>query len=115
MLGVADEIVELQAAVLRTLASPRRLEILHRIGRAPVLVHELAEEFGVSQPAISAHLAPLRAAGLVEAVRDGRDVRYRLADPDIVIACDLLRGVLTRRLARLGALVAAANRAALVN
>ena len=106
-MGIADEIVELQASVLRTMASPRRLEILHRIGRDSVPVHELAKELGASQPAVSSHLAALRAVGLVEAVREGRDVRYRLTDANIVVACDLLRGVLTSRLMRLGALIAA--------
>ena len=40
----------------------------------------------------------LRAAGLVEAERDGREVRYRLADPDVIVACAIMRGVLERRL-----------------
>ena len=47
-------------------------------------VGRLAEEMGVSQPNVSQHLAVLRAAGIVEAERDGREVRYRLADPDVI-------------------------------
>ena len=42
-----------------------------------------------------------RAAGLVEAERDGREVRYRLTDPDVMTACGIMRGVLERRLRRL--------------
>ena len=34
--------------------------------------------------------------------RDGREVRYRLSDPDVMVACGLMRGVLERRLTRLG-------------
>ena len=56
---------------------------------------------GISQPNVSQHLAVLRAAGLVEAVRDGREVHYRLTDPDVMVACELMRGVLERRLRRL--------------
>ncbi len=37
----------------------------------------------------------------------GREVRYRLADPDVMVACGIMRGVLQRRLARLGRLSAA--------
>ena len=94
----------LQAEVLRTLASPRRLEILHRLEQGPCEVRRLAEDLGASQPNISQHLAVLRAAGLVDAERDGREVRYSLTDADVMVACSIMRGVLQRRLTRLGRL-----------
>src|SRR5215208_4361652 len=97
-----DEITILQAEVLKTLASPRRLEILHVLARGPIEVGRLATEIGASQPNVSQHLALLRTAGIVEAERAGREVRYGLADPDVMIACGLMRAVLERRLARLG-------------
>jgi ArsR family transcriptional regulator len=99
-----DPIYPLQAEVLKTLASPRRLEIIHRLAEGPCEVGRLAEELGISQPNVSQHLAVMRAAGIVEAERDGREVRYRLADPDVVIACGIMRGVLQRRLNRLAGL-----------
>lgn len=111
---VADEIFELEASVLRTLASPRRLEILHRLGRGPLGVHQLAAELRASQPNTSAHLASLRGVGLVEAVREGRDVLYRLTDTRIVVACGMVREVMARRLVRLGTMVAAARHAGAV-
>jgi DNA-binding transcriptional ArsR family regulator len=99
-----DEITTLQAEVLKTLASPRRLEIIHRLAEGPCEVGRLAEDIGASQPNVSQHLAVLRAAGIVEAERDGREVRYRLADSDVMVACNVMRGVLQRRLTRLGLL-----------
>jgi DNA-binding transcriptional ArsR family regulator len=99
-----DELTTLQAEVLKTLANPRRLEILHRLAQGPCEVGRLAEEIGASQPNISQHLSVLRAAGIVDAERDGREVRYRLADPDVIVACNVMRGVLQRRLTRLGRL-----------
>ena len=101
-----DEITALQAEILRTLASPRRLEILHRLAEGPCEVGRLAEALGASQPNISQHLAVLRNAGIVDAERDGREVRYRLSDPDVMVACGIMRSVLQRRLARLGRLSA---------
>lgn len=106
-----DEITILQAEVLKTLASPRRLEILHALARGPIEVGRLAQAIGASQPSVSQHLAVLRGAGIVEAERDGREVRYRLADPDVMVACSLMRTVLERRLTRLGAVAADAVRA----
>lgn len=99
-----DALFTLQAETLRTLAHPRRLEILHRLAAGPCEVGRLAEELGATQPNVSQHLAVLRATGLVDAERDGREVRYRLADPEVMVACGVLRGVLRRRLARLGSL-----------
>lgn len=99
-----DEILILQAEVLKTLAHPRRLEILHRLAEGPVEVGRLAGDLGLSQPNVSQHLAVLRGAGVVDAERTGREVRYRLSDPDVMRACGLMRGVLERRLSRLAQL-----------
>jgi ArsR family transcriptional regulator len=104
-----DKITILQAEVLKTLASPRRIEILHELARGPIEVGRLAEAIGASQPNVSQHLAVLRNAGIVEAVRDGREVRYGLVDPDVMVACGLMRTVLERRLTRLGEMAANAG------
>jgi ArsR family transcriptional regulator len=101
-----DEITNLQAEVLKTLANPRRLEILHALSGGAIEVGRLARTIGASQPNVSQHLALLRAVGIVEAERDGREVRYRLTDPDVMVACGLMRTVLERRLARLGEMAA---------
>jgi ArsR family transcriptional regulator len=105
-----DEITILQAEVLKTLANPRRLEILHALTHGPIEVGRLAAQIGASQPNVSQHLAVLRAAGVVDAERDGREVRYRLSDPDVMIACGVMRAVLERRLTRLGQMAAVSAR-----
>lgn len=106
-----DEITVLQAEILKTLASPRRLEILHRLAIGPCEVGRLADALAISQPNVSQHLAVLRSAGLVDAEREGREVRYRLSDPDVMTACEVMRRVLERRLGRLASLVSEANAA----
>ncbi len=99
-----DPIWSLQSEVMKILASPRRLEILHLLAEEPMEVGRLAEEMGITQPNVSQHLAVMRAVGIVEAEREGREVRYHLTDPEVIDACNLMRGVLMRRLARLGEL-----------
>ena len=47
----------------------------------PMVLSLLREGLGVSQPAVSQHLAALRAAGLVRERKDGRFVHYEV-DPD---------------------------------
>jgi len=69
------------AAMLRLLASERRLIVLCTLiveGEAPV--GRLAERAGLSQPAMSQHLAKLRDEGLVATRRAGSTIHYRIAD-----------------------------------
>lgn len=101
-----DEISAMQVDVLRALANPRRLQILHRLADGPVEVGALAAELGISQPNASQHLSVMRTAGVVEAERIGREVRYRVSDPDVIVACGLMRTVLERRIDRLAGLSA---------
>jgi len=112
MTSAMSDIEALQASLLRSLASAHRLRILHLLGeRTSCEVNELAHELGLSQAATSQHLGAMRRAGLVEAERDGRSHRYRVADPQILAACGLMRDVLVRRLERMGDLAAAVNAA----
>jgi ArsR family transcriptional regulator len=61
------DIDDIQAEFLKTLASPRRLRILHRLADGPVSVARLATDLGISQPNASQHLAVMRNAGVVDA------------------------------------------------
>ena len=107
-----DEITILQADILKTLVNPRRIEILHELAAGPMEVGRLAQAVGASQPNVSQHLAVLRGAGIVGAERVGREVRYHLADSDVMVACGLMRSVLERRLTRLGEMATGGSRTA---
>ena len=72
------------AGILRALANERRLMILCRLvecGEANVST--LAETVGLSQSALSQHLAKMRAEGLVTFRRESQTLWYRIADPRI--------------------------------
>ena len=72
------------AGILRALANERRLMILCRLvecGEANV--NTLAEAVGLSQSALSQHLAKMRAEGLVTFRRESQTLWYRIADPRI--------------------------------
>ena len=107
-----DEVYRLQAEVLRALSNPHRLEIVHLLAEGPCEVSRLAQTMGISQPNVSQHLAVMRTIGIVDAERDGREVRYRLSDPEIICACETMRGVLLRRISRMSALAVQAEAAA---
>ena len=101
------DIDDIQAEFLKTLASPRRLGSSIGLPTGPSSVARLASDLGISQPNASQHLAVMRNAGVVDAERDGREVRYRIADPEIIVACGIVRTVLERRFGRLAALAVA--------
>ncbi|MFQ3623514.1 MAG: metalloregulator ArsR/SmtB family transcription factor [Acetobacteraceae bacterium] len=72
------------ARLLRLLANGRRLALLcHLIEEGEATVGRLAEAVGLSQPALSQHLAKLRREGLVVARREATALHYRLADPRV--------------------------------
>ena len=71
------------AAVLRALSNPSRLLLLCQLVETEKSVGELERALGLGQAYVSQQLARLRAEGLVAATRDGRTMRYRLADPRV--------------------------------
>jgi ArsR family transcriptional regulator, cadmium/lead-responsive transcriptional repressor len=62
------------------LADPTRRRILTMLLAGPTYSAELAEVLGVSRAKTSNHLACLRGCGLVTATREGRQIRYELAN-----------------------------------
>src|SRR5215831_8683740 len=72
------------AALLSALANERRLMILCLlIGAREMSAGELAREVGISQSALSQHLAKMREEGLVAFRRESQTIHYRIADPRI--------------------------------
>ena len=67
-------------SVLKALADPTRRSLFERQSQSEATVGELTSFAGVSQPAVSQHLAALARAGLVAARKTGRNARYR-AEP----------------------------------
>jgi DNA-binding transcriptional ArsR family regulator len=72
------------AGVLRAVANERRLMILCKLVEwGEGNVNALAETVGLSQSALSQHLAKMRDEGLVTYRRDSQTLWYRIADTRI--------------------------------
>ncbi len=70
------------AQLLRALANERRLMILCKLVEwGEATPGSLAEAVGLSQSALSQHLAKMREEGIVSFRRDGQTLWYRVADP----------------------------------
>jgi DNA-binding transcriptional ArsR family regulator len=66
------------AGVMRALGDETRLKILESLLVQEKCVSDLVEEIGRQQPHVSHHLRILREAGLVEGIREGQRVCYRV-------------------------------------
>lgn len=67
--------------VLRALAHPLRLDLIHFIRRSGwVSVQTIYQSLGIEQSLTSQHLRILRRAGLVVTERDGKHVNYHLVE-----------------------------------
>lgn len=86
-----DTCVAELACLAQALSSSTRLRLLRLVQAEELCVCELAAMLGVSQPAISQHLAKLREAGLVTERRLGQMALYRSTDVQARMAAALQR------------------------
>jgi DNA-binding transcriptional ArsR family regulator len=83
----AHEVSELLGALA---SGPRLLMMCHLAAAGELAVGTLVERVGISQSALSQHLARLREQGLVAYRREGQVLRYRIADPRVLRVLEVL-------------------------
>jgi ArsR family transcriptional regulator len=93
-----NELFVLHAEICKTLANPKRLENLNALRGGEVSVAEMLRILRLPKANVSQHLAVLRSRGVVKARREGLNVYYRVANPKIIQACNLMREVLMEHL-----------------
>lgn len=69
------------ADFLKILSHPARLAVLCNLALGERCVSELEATLGLSQSALSQHLAKMRKQGLVTTQREGKQIYYALEDP----------------------------------
>lgn len=75
--------VSAMAARLKLLSHPERLMMMCRLDEGETAVNELVALSGLSQSAVSQHLAVLREADVVAIRSEAQTRYYRLADPTV--------------------------------
>ena len=80
----------LESDVFRALGDPTRRAVYERLTAGERSVSELRAGLPISQPAVSQHLAALKAAGLVGERREGRKVFYRIEPQGLAPLIDWL-------------------------
>jgi DNA-binding transcriptional ArsR family regulator len=94
-----DSVLEAVAGYFAALAEPTRLRVLRGICRGERTVGRIVEETGVSQPAVSRHLAALHRHGIVERRREANQVYYRVADASATELCRAVCGRISETMA----------------
>ena len=80
----------IETEVFRALGDPTRRAVYERLTAGERSVSELRQGLPISQPAVSQHLAALKAAGLVGERREGRKVFYRIEPQGLAPLIDWL-------------------------
>jgi len=94
------ELYRVKADFCKTLADPTRQMMIAELRSGEKTVGEIAEALEIIQSMASHHLAILRGKGVVEARRDGVSIYYRLVNPKIGEACDMVHDILMNQMAK---------------
>ena len=72
--------IQRAATLLKQVSDPTRLQVVTLLSEEERHVGELCDQFNMSQPAVSHHLALLRLGGIVNRRRQGKNNFYSLTD-----------------------------------
>ena len=92
-----QEVFQLHSDLLKALAHPKRLEIIHLLRDQTLTVTQIQEMLDLPQANLSQHLTILRQSGVVTNRKIGKQIFYKLAHKNFVKASDLLRQVLIEK------------------
>jgi DNA-binding transcriptional ArsR family regulator len=93
------EFYVLHSDVCKTLANPKRQEILDSLREKEMTVNEIVKRTGITQANLSQHLSIMRTKGIVKTRRDGLNVYYSLSNSKIIQAFDLISQLINESLA----------------
>ena len=83
-----------KAEIIKAMAHPSRLAILHSLGEGEKCVCELQRVVGADMSTVSKHLAVMKTAGLLTSRKQGLQVFYRLRTPCVLDVFACVEGVL---------------------
>ena len=88
---IEAEKLERIAFILKTVAHPVRLAIIHQLEIFPRLsVNEICEKLNTEQSLTSHHLQNMKIKGLLSSKREGRKIFYSLKERDISLIIECL-------------------------
>ena len=89
-----DRIYSYHADMCKVFSHPKRLEIINTLRDEEMSVGDLGERLGLTSANLSQHLAMMRERHILVSRKEGNVVYYRIANPRLLEAFDLLREIL---------------------
>ena len=105
-----EKMFQMHAEVCKSMANPTRLNIMNLLREGEKGVEELLERLKLPKANLSQHLSVLRQRKIVSTRREGLNIYYKVANPKMIKACDILREVLFEQLQEGGQLMKVASR-----
>src|SRR3989337_2339344 len=99
----------LHADRCKVFTNPARIRIRNRLREGETSVGDLTAALGLAHPTVSKHLIAMRDRAVLTSRKEGATVYYRVANPKVLRAFDLIREALVESL-RAGALLAGGGR-----
>lgn len=94
------QLYRIHAEMCKVFSNPTRLEILNLLRDEERSVTELTAMTKLRQANISQHLAIMKLKGIVTSTRKVKNIYYKLTNPKIIKAFDIIREILRERLRR---------------
>jgi len=83
--------------IFSALSCGRRIRIIEILQDGEKKASDIIPELGIDQSAVSRHLSILKGAGIIASRKEGVNVIYRIADPDIFKLLDLATEIVRRK------------------
>ena len=96
--NMEEKIFQMHAEICKSMANPTRLRIMNLLREGEKSVEELRGKLKLPKANLSQHLSVLRQRRIVSTRREGLNIYYKVANPKMIKACDLLREVLLEQL-----------------
>jgi len=104
-IDLGRHLYELHAEMCKVFSHARRLQIVNALRQKEMTVSELVEETGMAMANLSQHLSMMRSRRILTTRREGNCVYYRIANPKMLKAFDMLREVLFEQIEADGSLL----------
>src|SRR4030066_2533401 len=96
--NIEEKMFQMHAEVCKSMANPTRLKIMNLLREGEKSVEELRNRLKLPKANLSQHLSILRQRRIVSTRREGVNIYYKVANPKMIKACDILREVLLEQL-----------------
>ena len=100
-----DQIYAYHAEMCKVFSHAKRLELINLLRVEEVSAGELGEKLGLAPANLSQHLTMMRERHILVSRKDGNVVYYRIANPRLIEAFDLLREILFEQIRQDAALI----------